>query len=295
MSSAINYYDYKMVIEQTVANYYSFLGKFVPSRFSRKERVFYLDLLKNYNIGQSRVLYNMNDPDKKERVLDIDIILNNMKDYVELHNRQYFGKLIYRVTLNFTTLSRVYNKLKNIFMYGYNLNLKYSDGLRGVRNYIEIWDQTYMVGSDSDELDNIDGKQTSVLFINDPKAITNIDEYDIPVVLFDNRLGEFLGIPVEFWRVLRRFVLDCRSNLFLEIMKRWDTILVQLSPCNNENDFKQCSRVYGRTKQNMAIWGNCPKFNEKVQTLDPSTIIFKNNPKWEKENQRFKLGLENHF
>jgi len=291
MSSAINYYDYKMVIEQTVANYYSFMGKILPARFSRKERIFYLDILKNYNIGQSRVLYNINNPDKNERVLDIDIILNNMKDYVELHNRKYFEKLIYRITLNFTTISRVYNKLKNIFMYGYNLNLKYRDGIKGVRNYIEIWDQTYMVGSDSEDLDNIDEKQTSVLFINDPKSVTNIEEYDIPVVLFDNRLGEFLGIPVEYWRVLRRFVLDCRSNLFLEIMKRWDTILVQLTPCVNENDFKQCSRQYGRTKQDIAIWGNCSKFNEKVQTLNPNTILFKNDPKWEKENQRFKVGL----
>jgi hypothetical protein len=292
MSSAINYYDYKMVIEQTVANYYSFRGKYLPARFSKKERIFYLEILRNYNIGQSRVLYDINNTDKNERVLDIDIILNNMKDFVELHNREYFGKLIYRITLNFTTLSRVYNKLKNIFMYGYNLNLKYREGLRGIRNYIEIWDQTYMVGSGSEELDAIDVKQTSVLFINDPRSITNIDEYDIPVVLFDNRLGDFLGIPVEYWRVLRRFVLDCRSNLFLEIMKRWDTILVKLTACTNENNFKQCSRQYGRTKHDIAIWGNCPKFNEKVQTLDPSTIIFKNDPKWERENQRFKLGLE---
>jgi hypothetical protein len=291
MSSAINYYDYKMIIDQTVANYYSFLGKFLPGKFSKKERVFYLEILKNYNIGQSRVLYNINNPDKNERVLDIDIILNNKKDYVNLHNRKYFGKLIYRLTLNFTTISRVYNKLKNIFMYGYNLNLKYRQGLKGVRNYIEIWDQTYMVGSDNEDLDDIHEKQTSILFINDPKSITNIDEYDIPVVLFDNRLGDFLGIPVEYWRVLRRFVLDCRSNLFLEIMKRWDTILVQLTPCTNENDFKQCSRQYGRTKQDIVIWGNCQKFNEKVQTLDPSTILFKNDPKWEKENQRFKFGL----
>jgi hypothetical protein len=62
---------------------------------------------------------------------------------------------------------------------------------------------------------NIEEKNTSVLFINDPKSITDINEYDISVVLFDNRLGDFLGIPVEYWRVLRRFVLDCRSNLFL--------------------------------------------------------------------------------
>jgi hypothetical protein len=292
MSSAINYYDYKMIIEQTVTNYYSFLGRFLPTRFSQKERVFYLEILKNYNIGQSRVVYDTDIDGKKERVLDVEIIIDNMRSFVDLNNRQYFGKLIYRITLNFSNLSRIYNKLKNIFMYGYNVNLKYRDGLKGIRNYIEIWDQTYMVGSDSQELENIQEKQSSVLFINDPKGTTDIDEFSIPVVLFDNRLGEFLGIPMEYWRVLRRFVLDCRSNLFLEIMKRWDIILVRLTPCTSENDFRSCRRQYGRTKKEITIWGNCPKFNEKVQTLEPSTIIFKNNPSWERENQRFKLGAE---
>lgn len=292
MASAINYYDYKMIIEQTITNYYSLLGKYIPSKFSTKERIFFTDLLLHNNIGQSRVLYKTDKDGKRERILDIEIILGNMRDFVELNNRVYFGKKIYRVTLSFASITKIYRRLKSIFMFGYEKDMKYKSGIRGIRNYIEIWDQTYMVGSDSSELDNIEEKRSSVLFMYDPKGITDLDDYEVPVVLFDSRLGVFLGIPDEYWRVLKNFVLDCRSNLFLEIMKHWDTVLVNLTQCNNESMFRVCRRQYGRTKEKIAVWGNCPKFNEKVQTLDSSTIIFKNNPSWERENQRFKIGAE---
>ena len=109
-------------------------------------------------------------------------------------------------------------------------------------------------------------------------------------MLYDNKLGEFLGIPVIYWNKIRSFTLDCRSDMFLEIMKRWKSVLVAIQPCMNKY-FNQCKREYSRTHEPIVIWGDSPKFNEKIETLKPSTILFKKNTKWEKEYDSFKNAL----
>ena len=75
-------------------------------------------------------------------------------------------------------------------------------------------------------------------------------------------------------------------------MKRWDSILVRLTNCSNETQFHSCIREYSRTKKQIPIWGTCPKFNEKVQTLSPTAIKFKPNSDWELEYERFKLAAD---
>ena len=287
MTSSINFYEYKMIVEQTVINYYSLIGKTIPSRFSSKERIFYLELLQNYTIEKSQKVYNLTAGHKK-CVLDIKLILENMKSFVKLHQSNKIP--IYLLKLTISNLHKIYKLLKDIFLFRYINNQTYSDALKSVHNYIEIWDQMYMSGSDSAELDNIIEKTTCILFVNDPNGKTGLDDYNVPIVLFDDRLGNFLGIPSIYWHNLPNFILDCRSNLFLEIMKRWDSILVRLTDCSDETLFRNCYRTYSRTKKQIPVWGNCAKFNEKVQTLATSAILFKPNDDWELEYERFKLG-----
>ena len=169
----------------------------------------------------------------------------------------------------------LYKKLHIIYEYG---------GLSAIYNLIEIYNQTYLVGQD----DN-DTVITSVLFIYDQKG--NLDNYhytdDFPLVLYDNKLGNFLGIPVIYWNKIRAFTLDCRSDMFLEIMKRWKSLLLAIQPCMDKY-FNQCKRMYKRTDEPITIWGDCTKFNEKVETLKPSTILFKKDNKWTKEYNNFK-------
>jgi hypothetical protein len=80
--------------------------------------------------------------------------------------------------------------------------------------------------------------------------------------------------------------------MFLEIMKRWRTVLVAIRPCVDDY-FKQCSRIYSRTGDKIPVWGNCPGFMEKIETLKPSTIIFKKEPRWQKEYESFIVGVDN--
>ena len=70
-------------------------------------------------------------------------------------------------------------------------------------------------------------------------------------------------------------------------MKRWKTILVYIQPSMNKY-FTKCSRIYTRTNEPIVIWGDYKKFNEKVDTLKPSTIIFRKDAKWENEYNRYK-------
>ena len=290
MSSSINFYEYKLLIEQTIINYYSLIGKTAPLSFSSKERIFYMELLHKYSIDKSNKIYNLKSGNKI-CILDIQTILANMKSYLELYpsNKK---TVIYRFKLNVSSLHKIYKLLKEIFLFTYDETTRYTDAVKSVHNYIEIWDQTYISGIDTTELTDILEKKTCVLFINDPSGKTKLEKYNVPVVLFDERLGEFLGIPQKYWQNLRNFILDCHSNLFLEIMKRWDSILVKLTNCSNETQFRNCMGEYSRTKKQIPIWGNCPKFNEKVQTLSPSAIKFKPNSDWVLEYERFKLAAD---
>jgi hypothetical protein len=290
MMSSINFYEYKMIIEQTIINYYSLIGKTAPLSFSSKEHIFYMELLHKYNIDKSNKLYNLK-AGNKICILDIQTILANIKSYLALHPSNKTS-VIYRLKLNVSSLHKIYKLLKDIFMLTYDKTNTYTDAVKSVHNYIEIWDQTYISGVDTKELTNILEKKTCILFINDPSGKTKLEKYNVPVVLFDERLGEFLGIPQKYWQNLKNFILDCRSNLFLEIMKRWDSILVKLTNCSNETQFRNCTREYTRTKKKMPIWGTCPKFNEKVQTLSPSSIKFKPKSEWDLEYERFKLSAD---
>ena len=280
-SQSLNYYDYTLLVEQSVLNYYANLGKYLPNEFKKREKVFYLELLGEPGVGKTNAVL-----DKKNKlVFNTYFVIENMKNYVTIHNKTYKGRKIYRLTLTFSSLSRTYNMLREIFEMNYNIKKNYREALRSVYNYIEIWDQTYMVGADEKGQFQID---TAVLFMYNPKGDMDTSDYIIPIVLYDNQLGNFLGIPQKYWKNMKTFTLDCRSNLFLEIMKRWDKVLVKIDDCVDEDRYAQCRRVYTRTKDPLPIWGSCPTFNQKVKTLDPKTILFKNVGVWERENQRFK-------
>ena len=278
MSRSLNYYDYKLLVEHTINNYYGNIGKILPKSFSSLERIFFTDLLRNYNVGQN----NMTTDKTGNLILNVDLVITNMTNYRNIHQCKYNGRLVYNLKLDFSTISRTYNKLRNIFNFGYDRTMNYSTGIQSIKNYLEIWDQTY-INSESDNL-------TSILFLFDPKGKTDITEYEIPVVLFDLRLGSFLGIPPKYWITIKQFVLDCRSNLFLEIMKHWQDILVKISDCPDHSKYYKCSRVYTRTKRKMPIWGDCNEFRQKIETIEPDTIHFRNNPNWERQNQNFKIN-----
>ena len=203
MNISLNYYDYKLLVEQTVINYYGNLGKILPNSFSSLERIFFMNLLIKYNVGNTQFLLD----ERRKVILNIDTIINNMKNYRDIHNCSYDGRIVYRLKLDFSNVSKMYFRLKDLFNFGYDRSGIYKVGLMSVKNYIEIWDQTY-INSEEDH-------STSVLFLFDPKGKTIMDEYDIPVVLFDLRLGSFLGIPPKHWIMIKQFMLDCRSNLFL--------------------------------------------------------------------------------
>jgi hypothetical protein len=200
-----------------------------------------------------------------------------MLEFIKNNNTEYNERSLYRYKwLPKKNIYSMYRKLNTIYEFG---------GIEAVHNLLEIYDQTYIFGDDSAEIANI----TSVVFIYDPKGDISKYDYseDFPVVLYDNRLGNFLGIPIKYWNKIKMFVLDCRSNLFLEIMKRWKTILVYIQPSMNKH-FSKCARIYTRTNEPIVIWGDNKKFNEKVDTLKPSTITFKKDAKWENEYNRYK-------
>jgi hypothetical protein len=276
---SINYFDYKLLVEETVRNYSANLGLLYPSNFKKMESIFFNRILKTNNLWSSDTV-NDNSGDIPIFILNIRTIVTRMLEFISNNEVEVNNKDIYTYKwLPIKNTYAMYKKLHGIYEHG---------GMNAIYNLLEIYNQTYLVGSD--DQDNTD--LSSVLFIYDQKG--DIQKYnyspDFPLVLYDNKLGDFLGIPVIYWNKIRAFTLDCRSDMFLEIMKRWKTILVAIQPCMN-NYFNQCKREYKRTHEPIVIWGSCPKFNEKIETLKPSTIIFKKDAKWEKEYNSFKNAL----
>jgi hypothetical protein len=276
---SINYFDYKLLVEETVRNYCANLGFLYPSNFKKMESIFFNNILKKYNLWYSDVV-NDNTGDAPIFIINIRTIVNRMLEFISYNDVQYNNKSIYNYKwLPIKNTYSMFKKLHVIYEHG---------GIDAIYNLIEIYNQTYLVGDN--EIDN--QGLTSVLFIYDQKGDLQNYNYspDFPFVLYDNKLGDFLGIPVIYWNKIRGFTLDCRSDMFLEIMKRWKSILLAIQPCSNKY-FNQCMREYRRTHEPMVIWGSCPKFNEKVETLKSSTILFKKDTKWEKEYDGFKNAL----
>jgi len=280
---SINYFDYKLLVEETIRNYCSNLGLLYPTSFKRMETIFFETILKNHILWQSDTV-NDNSGDTPIFVINIRTIVGRILEFISNNEIEYNDKSLYKFKwLPIKNTYAIYKKMHGIHEYG---------GINAIYNLLEIYNQTYLVGQDANDA-NDDSAITSVLFIYDPKG--DLDKYnyseDFPLVLYDNKLGEFLGIPVIYWNKIKGFTLDCRSDMFLEIMKRWKTILVAIQPCMNRY-FNQCKRVYRRTNEPITIWGDSPKFNEKVETLKPSTILFKKDSKWEKEYTSFKYALK---
>jgi hypothetical protein len=273
---SINYFDYKLLVEETIRNYCSNLGLLYPSNFKKMEKIFFDTILKHHILWQSDTVYD-NTGSQPVFVINIRTIVMRILDYISSNEIDYYDRPVYKYKwLPIKNIYSIYKKLHVIYEYG---------GINAIYNLIEIYNQTYLVGQD----DNNDAVTTSVLFIYDLKG--NLDNYnysdDFPLVLYDNKLGDFLGIPVIYWNKIRGFTLDCRSDMFLEIMKRWKSILLAIQPCMDKY-FNQCKRVYKRTNESITIWGDSTKFNEKVDTLKPSTILFKKDNKWTKEYNSFK-------
>lgn len=275
---SINYFDYKLLVEETVRNYCANLGLLYPNSFKKTENMFFNVILKNHILWLNDTINN----EQGDIVLNLRTIINRIYEYISYNDIEYNSKPIYNYKwLPIKNSYALYKKLNGIFEYG---------GINAIYNLLEIYNQTYLVGDNEHDVDKYG--LTSVLFIYDQKGDLTNYAYspEVPIVLYDNKLGEFLGIPPIYWNKIRGFTLNCHSDMFLEIMKRWKTILVAIQPCKNKY-FEQCMREYKRTGEPMVIWGDCPKFDEKVKTLKPSTIIFRKDDKWEKEYNSFKNSL----
>jgi hypothetical protein len=273
---SINYFDYKLLVEETVRNYCANLGFLYPSNFKNMESIFFNKILKKYKLWESDTV-NDNSGEIPIFIINLKTIVHRMIDFISSNKVEFNNKNIFVYKwLPIKNTYSMYKKLHGIYEFG---------GIDAIYNLLEIYNQTYLVGDNEQDNSSI----ASVLFIYDPKGDLGKYDYspDFPFVLYDNKLGEFLGIPVIYWNKIRAFTLDCRSDMFLEIMKRWKSILVAIQPCMNKY-FNQCKREYRRTHEPIVIWGDCPKFNNKVETLKPSTILFKKDAKWEKEYDSFK-------
>lgn len=280
MSISLNSYDYKLLVETTITNFYAYKGKYLPNSFKGFERAFYMELLIKYNIGHTNVLRD----ERGHIILNMNVILDEMATYKAIHNKKYRNRPIYRLELNFSNVSKTYLKLKDIFTFGYGENHVYKNGIRGIHNFIEIWDQNYL----SEDVEGI--LDTRVLFIYDPQGKTDLSEYLVPVVAYDLRLGNFLGIDPKYWNKIRNFRLDCRSNMFLEIMKHWNEVLVNLADCPSKTQYAKCYRTYTRTKESVPIWGSCPRFNEKLERMPADTIHYRNSASWQREIQNYRVS-----
>ena len=110
---SLNYYDYKVLVEQTVINYYSNLGKYIPNGFERLEKIFFAELLMRYPVGQSSHLAYING----KLILNIDTVIENITGYKLVHNRFYNCRPIYKMSLRFSDISKTYIKLFDIFRF----------------------------------------------------------------------------------------------------------------------------------------------------------------------------------
>lgn len=275
---SINYFDYKILVEETVKNYCANLGLLYPYSFKKIENIFFNTILKKNILWQSDIINN----EEGNRILNLRTIINRIYEFISYNDIEFNNKSIYNFKwLPIKNSYALYKKLNAIYEYG---------GINAIYNLLELYNQTYLLEDVNLNAENY--YLTSVLFIYDQKGDLSNYDYspEVPIVLYDNKLGEFLGIPSIYWNKIRVFMLNCHSDMFLEIMKRWKTILLAIQPCKNKY-FEQCMREYKRTGEQMVIWGDCPKFNEKVRTLKASTIIFKKNDKWEKEYNSFKNSL----
>ena len=188
----LNTFDYRLLLEETVRNYCSNTRQIYPSNFKRVENIFFNEILKNNILWYNDIVYD-NSVEPHIFIININTIVNNMLEFIKNNNTEYNDRTLYRYRwLPKKNIYSIYRKLNTIYEFG---------GIDGVYNLLEIYDQTYIFGDDSDENTNI----TSVVFIYDPKGDINKYDYseDFPFVLYDNRLGNFLGIPIKYWNKIR--------------------------------------------------------------------------------------------
>ena len=70
-------------------------------------------------------------------------------------------------------------------------------------------------------------------------------------------------------------------------MKHWNEVLVNIADCPDKHQFAKCYRKYTRTNENVPIWGTCPQFNEKLESMEPATIHYRNSQSWQREIQNY--------
>ena len=98
MSRSLNYYDYKLLVEQSVINYYANIGKIIPKNFSAFEKIFFMDLLRKHNVGQS----NYTSDSKGNLILNADLVQMNMVNYRDIHKCSYYGRQVYNLKIDFS-------------------------------------------------------------------------------------------------------------------------------------------------------------------------------------------------
>jgi hypothetical protein len=164
---SINYFDYKLLVEETVRNYSANLGLLYPSNFKKMESIFFNRILKTNNLWSSDTV-NDNSGDIPIFILNIRTIVTRMLEFISNNEVEVNNKDIYTYKwLPIKNTYAMYKKLHGIYEHG---------GMNAIYNLLEIYNQTYLVGSD--EQDNTD--LSSVLFIYDQKG--DIQKYNYSII-----------------------------------------------------------------------------------------------------------------
>jgi hypothetical protein len=277
---SLNSFDYYVLVIETVKNYCAYNGLNDPYNFKLYQRKFYENILTPNNLTQLNTSNTIKEDDND--ILNITTILNRIKNFVKYNKLQFRELDVFRINWTEKLIKMFYKLLANIY------SVK---ELTSINNMLELNDQLFLnINFDEDEdiIDDNNPFNTKILFKYSANTQQKIDKTRIPLVLFDTRLGIELDIP-DFELHYRTFILDCRSDFYLELMKRWEDLFTDLSNCKLMNTV--CSRNYTRTGQDIIIWGKCEDFYKKTKKLPPATIKFHKHSIWQKYYNSYKILL----
>jgi hypothetical protein len=275
-----NSFDYYILVIESVKNYCAYNGLNDPYNFKQYQQKLYKTILSDKNIAQldnSNIIVD----DSGQEILRLDTILYRIGLFIKYNNTTFLDRYIFSIKWSINIIKNMYRRLSEI----YKINK-----LVGINNMLEINDQFFINIESLGVQDDDNPFNTTVLFKYSSKPLTrnDIDKYKIPIVVYDDRLALELDIPL-FHKHTTKFMLDCRSDFYVYLMKKWETLFSGLSNCKIVNT--RCSASYTRTGEDIMVWGSCEKFAKKTKKMDVTTIKFHKNKIWQKFYDSYKIQL----